>query len=190
MPKQRITREMVVDAAFEIARSEGMEQVMVKSIARRLGCSVQPIYSYCDNMEGLRQAVMEKTADFIQRYIAARLDKDDMFRSFGKAFLQLAREEPNLFKLHTMRPRMGVSSMDELYQKEARQGMAETISRQLGISVQAAKQLHLNMLIYTTGLGTIFSVTTPGIPVEEIFAQQKIAYDVFLAQAMGEPEKE
>ena len=29
MPKQRITREMVVDAAFETARSEGMEQVMV-----------------------------------------------------------------------------------------------------------------------------------------------------------------
>ena len=43
MPKQRITREMVVDAAFEIARSEGMEQVMVKTIAEKLHCSVQPI---------------------------------------------------------------------------------------------------------------------------------------------------
>ena len=34
MPKQRITKEMVVDAAFELARSGGMEQVMVKTIAR------------------------------------------------------------------------------------------------------------------------------------------------------------
>ena len=41
MPKQRITREMVVDAAFETARSEGMEQVMVKTIAERLHCSVR-----------------------------------------------------------------------------------------------------------------------------------------------------
>ena len=33
MPKQRITKEMVVNAAFEIARNDGMEQVMVKTIA-------------------------------------------------------------------------------------------------------------------------------------------------------------
>ncbi len=44
MPKQRITKEMVVNAAFEIARSSGMEQVLVKNIADRIGCSVQPIY--------------------------------------------------------------------------------------------------------------------------------------------------
>lgn len=47
MPKQRITKEMVVNAAFEIARKSGMEQVMVKNIADKIGCSVQPIYSYC-----------------------------------------------------------------------------------------------------------------------------------------------
>ena len=54
MPKQRITREMVLDAAFSIAREQGMEQVLVKNIAGRLGCSVQPIYSYCQSMEALR----------------------------------------------------------------------------------------------------------------------------------------
>lgn len=40
MPTQRITKEMVVAAAFEIARTSGMEQVMVKNIADRLDCSV------------------------------------------------------------------------------------------------------------------------------------------------------
>lgn len=65
MPKQRITKEMVVDAAFEIARKGGMEQVIVKNIAETLGCSVQPIYSYCTNMEGLRTEVgTESTAIF------------------------------------------------------------------------------------------------------------------------------
>ncbi len=54
MPKQRITKEMIVDAAFSLARTDGMEQVLIKNIARKLGCSVQPIYSYCENMEGLQ----------------------------------------------------------------------------------------------------------------------------------------
>lgn len=65
MPKQRITKEMVVNAAFEIARNDGMEQVMVKTIAEKIGCSVQPIYSYCKNMEGLRQDVTQKVSSFI-----------------------------------------------------------------------------------------------------------------------------
>lgn len=184
MPKQRITQEMVVDAAFEIARTQGMDQVLVKNIAQRLGCSVQPIYSYCASMDGLRQAVMEKSARFVGEYITRRLDRDDMFRGFGEAFLRLAREEPNLFKLCVLRPRNGVASMDDLYQKEARPGMAEHISRQLGVDLAAARQLHLHMLIYATGLGTIFSVSSPGIPAEELCAQRKLACDAFVAQAM------
>ena len=69
MPKQRITKEMVVNTAFEIARSQGMEQVLVKNIADKMGCSVQPIYSYCRNMAGLRQDVARKAAQFIQAYL-------------------------------------------------------------------------------------------------------------------------
>ena len=69
MPKQRITKEMVVNAAFEIARSDGMEQVMVKNIAEKIGCSVQPIYSYCKNMEGLRRDVAMQVNRFIGEYV-------------------------------------------------------------------------------------------------------------------------
>ena len=67
MPKQRITKEMVVDAAFEIARKDGIEKATVKTIAEKLGCSVQPIYSYCKNMDGLKNDVAEKARTFILR---------------------------------------------------------------------------------------------------------------------------
>ena len=59
MPKQRITKEMVINTAFELARTGGMEQVLVKTIAEKLGCSVQPIYSYCNNMGELRRDIEE-----------------------------------------------------------------------------------------------------------------------------------
>ena len=45
MPKQRITKEMVVNSAFEIARNYGMEQVMVKTIAEKIGCSQVTTYN-------------------------------------------------------------------------------------------------------------------------------------------------
>ncbi len=185
MPKQRITKEMVVNAAFEIARKDGMEQVMVKNIADKIGCSVQPIYSYCKNMEGLRQDVVRQVGCFIQEYVAAHIDKSDLFRSTGKAYIQLAKEEPHLFEILILHKRIGISSLDDLYKKEAGTHIAELIAEELHISTSKAKQLHLNMLIYTIGIGTIFSVTTPGISIDEIYTQQEAAYDAFLRQALG-----
>ncbi|HIQ98144.1 MAG TPA: TetR/AcrR family transcriptional regulator [Candidatus Scybalocola faecavium] len=189
MPRQRITKEMVVEAAFEIARSQGMEQVMVKSIAGKLGCSVQPIYSYCQNMEGLRKDVADRTNQFIHRYVAAHLNREDMFRSTGQAYIQLAKEEPNLFKIFILHQREGISSLEELYEREVNPQMAKIIGDQLHISIAQARELHLNMLIYTIGLGTIFSVTTPGISASEIYRQQEGAYKAFLNQAGKDPEK-
>lgn len=184
MPKQKITKEMVVDAAFELARSSGMEQVMVKTIAEKIGCSVQPIYSYCKNMEGLRQDVIRRVNQFIQEYVAEHIDNRDLFRSTGQAYIQIAKEEPNLFKMFILHQREGISSLSDLYQSETNPHTAEFIANQLNISIPQAKQLHLNMLIYTIGIGTIFSVTTPGISTDEIFTQQEIAYEAFLKQAL------
>ena len=184
MPKQRITKEMVVNAAFEIARNNGIEQVMVKNIAEKIGCSVQPIYSYCKNMDGLRQDVAGQVHYFIQKYITTHINKNDLFRSTGKAYIQLAQEEPHLFKIFILHQREGISSMNDLYQSEAHPHIAEMIASELNISVTQAKELHLNMLIYTIGIGTIFSVTTPGISANEIYRQQEFAYEAFLKQAL------
>ena len=190
MPKQRITKEMVVDAAFEIAKSSGMEQVMVKNIADRIGCSVQPIYSYCKNMEGLRQEVVERVRGFLREYMAEHIDGEDLFRSTGRAYIRLAKEQPHLFKIFILHQRKGISSLGDLYQAETDSRTAGFIADKLGISTERARQLHLNMLIYTIGIGTIFSVTTPGICADEIYAQQEAAYEAFLRQALGDEEQE
>lgn len=184
MPKQRITKETVVNAAFEIARSKGMEQVIVKNIADKIGCSVQPIYSYCNNMDSLRQDVAAEAGRFIQEYIAAHIDGNDLFRSTGNAYIQLAREEPHLFRIFILHQRRGISSLKDLYESEADPRTVEYIADHLHISRARARQLHLNMMIYTIGIGTVFSVTTPGIPTDEIRLQLEAAYEAFLNQAL------
>lgn len=184
MPKQRITKEVVVDAAFEIARQNGMEKVLVKNIAKKLGCSVQPIYSYCNNMDGLREAVGNKARDFIKEYIVSHIDKKDLFRSTGRAYIQLAKEEPHILKIFILQERRNISSLKDIYETETNPQVAQVIAEDLDISVEMARQLHMNMLIYTIGLGTIFSVSSPGIPIEEIFLQQEQAYQAFVNNAL------
>ncbi len=185
MPKQRITKEMIVDVAFEIARRGGMEKVMVRSIADELGCSVQPIYSYCSNMDGLREEVGDKARNFVGEYIVSHIDGNDLFRSTGRAYLQLAKEEPHILKIFILQERKNIFSLKDIYEMETNPQVAEAIARGLDISVECAKQLHRHMMIYTIGLGTIFTVSSPGIPIDEIFLQQEQAYRIFVNDALG-----
>lgn len=185
MPKQKITKDMIVNTAFAIARKSGIDSVMVKTIAEALGCSVQPIYSYCSNIEGLRESVNDKMKQFVEEFISTRIDPENLFQSTGRAYIQLAKEEPHIFQMFILHQRRGITSLNDLYSSETNPHIPEIIAKQLHISVSQTRALHLNMLIYTIGIGTIYCVTTPGISAEEIFAQQESAYQAFLQQALN-----
>lgn len=184
MPKQKITKEMITAAAFDLARAEGMDSLTVKDLAEKLHCSVQPIYSNFENMDSLRYEIGEKAREFAHAFAVKHIDKNDLFRSTGQAYVKLAKEEPYIFKMFILHQRRGISSLTDLYNAETNPNLAEIIAAQLKISKETAMELHLNMLIYTIGLGAIFSVTQPGITAEEIFSHQETAYNAFLKQAL------
>lgn len=189
MPKQRITKEMVVEAAFELTREGGAEAATVKRIAEKLGCSVQPIYSYCKSMEGLRREVAQRTNDFIHAYIGRHIDPTDFFRSTGYAYLSLAREEKHLFQLFITQTREGIASFADLYRSHTDPRVAGFIASALHVSEEAARDLHLNMLIYTIGIGTILATVKPGIIDEEVAAQLENAHGAFLQQTLERGKK-
>ena len=122
--------------------------------------------------------------------MAARIEPEDLFRSTGRAYIQIAKEEPNIFKLFILHRREGISSLEDLYRTETNPKVAGVIARELNISLSQARRLHLNMLIYTIGIGTIFAVTTPGISADEIFAQQEFAFEAFLKHTIDSGEED
>lgn len=184
MPKQRVTREQVVEAAFQLARERGMEGVLVKELAQRLGCSVQPIYTYCGSMEELREAVEERTAAFVRDYAARRRDPADPFRSTGLAYLQLAREEPHLYRIFFSRQQGG--SWEELYRREADPNRAGELAGSLGLTLEGARKLHLHMLIYNAGVGQVLSASRGAMEIETAARQLESAYEAFLEQVKAE----
>lgn len=188
MPKQRITKEMVVDAAFELAREGGMEQVLVKNIANRLGCSVQPIYSYCANMEGLKRDLQERTGAFFREYAATHVDPGGMFRSTGHAYLHLAKEEPHLYALYFQSRRYDkdMHTLEEVYGNECDPRIARGIARELGISVEAARGLHFHMVVYNAGISAMLIASRFCLETEELECQLDLAYEAFCQQALSE----
>lgn len=192
MPKQRITKEMIVEAAFEIARKNGQDSVLVKEIANRLNCSVQPIYSYCNSMDGLKKDLTIRVRQFVQDYVRNYIAEhggengDDFFRAMGHAYVDLAEKEPHIFRMFVLHEREGIDSLKTLYEAECHPDTAQKIAEHLHIGISKARLLHRNMMIYNVGIGTILATADPGIPTGEIYEQLEIAYQAFVRQAMTE----
>ncbi len=55
--KVTISREVILDAALKILIRDGYAGVNVKTLAKEIGCSTQPIVWHFENMDGLRLAL-------------------------------------------------------------------------------------------------------------------------------------
>lgn len=190
MPRQRLTKDMVVKAAFDLAREGGLENVTVKGISQKLDCSVQPVYCYCRNMSGLKQDVIDYTGSYLQSFINERLDVNDMFQSMGMAHAQFAKAEPHLYRLYFLRKRDDVHSFEDIYKKETNPQIAEFIARQLGITIEKARQLHLNMLIYNTGISFILTALGSDTDIGRVHDLLTQAKDIFTHSIIVDSKQE
>lgn len=99
MPKaSSITKEIVLNSAFEMVRSEGFNALSARNIARKIGCSTQPIYWIYENMELLKQDVIKKTVDFLNNEISMFQKSGNTFLDAGLGYIHVAFAEPILFK--------------------------------------------------------------------------------------------
>ena len=60
-PKAKITRDMIIDAGFEIAREEGAENINARIVSNKLNCSTHPVMYHFATIENLKLAAFERT---------------------------------------------------------------------------------------------------------------------------------
>lgn len=99
MPKvSTITKEIVFDAAFEIARTSGFSSLSARNIAQHIGCSTQPIYWVYDNMELLRHDVAQRAINYLNSIISDYHQTGKPFADLGLGYIYVAHKEALLFK--------------------------------------------------------------------------------------------
>lgn len=107
IPRQKITREMILSEAFEITREFGIDSVNTGVVSKSLGCSVQPIYSFFKNMDDLKIAIYNKT----HREFNDRFNSGMSMETTISEYVKFAYEERNLFSL------LFLGNFKELYSK-------------------------------------------------------------------------
>ena len=97
-PKQRITREMILETSFAMFCREGMEIVNARSVAKALNCSTQPIFSYFAGMDDLKNALEDKARTLFETEIAEAIAGEEPVLGGCMAYFRFAMNQPNLFR--------------------------------------------------------------------------------------------
>ena len=180
MPKQRITKQMILDVAFNLAREKGYEQVVVKNIADEIGCSVQPIYSYFENMESLKEAVIGVAMQFYNNFIYTRVQKDSILESMAKANVAFAKYETNLFKLLFLQKLNGLNSFNDIYEWMGDKQATVQLSKKLELPEDKVKKIYIMLIIFTHGVATM--IETGGATIADVESAEILekAYKAFI----------
>lgn len=97
-PKQRITREMILETSFAMFCREGMEVVNARSVAKALNCSTQPIFSYFAGMDDLKTSLEQKARELFEAQIAEAIKSEQPLFNGCMAYYRFAMNQPNLFR--------------------------------------------------------------------------------------------
>lgn len=97
-PKNKFTKEEMVDAAMRVVRAKGIDGLTAKTMADELGTSTQPVFTAFGSMDTVRQEVYAAAVHMYDDYVDAGLKEEIPFFGVGMQYIRFAREEPELYR--------------------------------------------------------------------------------------------
>lgn len=152
-PKARFTKERIEEAAYQLAKEKGFEAIAAREVARSLGMTVTPIFTYFSGMEELKTAVRDRVRREFEGYLRGSLDYFPAFKEFGARWMRYAAEYPNFYKL-LIASGDPLESVDDLLNlfRDTADPITREIADTFAISRKDAWDILRHMVIYANGL--------------------------------------
>ena len=154
MPKAKITRDMVIEAAFAVERTAGVELVNARTVAQELGCSTQPVMYHFATIEALKRAVYAKADRYHSDYL---MKTEDVPLGIGLNYIRFAIEEPHLFRFLFQSGFAVEGSLPEMLDSAELTPIRAAMQGALGMSAAQTKQIFLTAALFTHGYASIIA---------------------------------
>lgn len=153
-PKTRITKELIIEKSFEITKSEGIENLNARYLAKQLNCSTMPIFKVFNDMNELKFELKKKIDAYYNDFILAHLDKNNYLYTMSFAYIDFAIKEKNLFGALFVNEFIKTRSIEEVVHSAWNRETIEYSAQQFGITIKESEILYRDIRFYTHGIAT------------------------------------
>ena len=154
----KVTKEMIIEAAFEVAKEMGAESITARTVSQKLGCSTQPVLYHFKSIEDVRIAAHKKASVFHIDYVTNLSGKYERpMLEVGMRYIQFAVEEKNLFRfLYHSNYYTGVSLSDWLTGKIF-DSLFPILRRQARVDERQAYSIFSQIVLVTHGIASLLA---------------------------------
>ena len=185
--KAKVTKEMIIDAAFAIARETGAENINARTVSERLNCSTQPVMYHFATIEELKRTVYAK-ADLYHSEYLMRIKKtpNGAALCIGMNYIRFAIEEPHLFRFLFQSDFFNGSTLPELIDAEELTPVLTAMQSALGVGLEQTKKIFLTVFLFAHGYASIIANNSLKYDEELIGSQLERAYRGVILSAQEE----
>ena len=157
-PKPKITRDMVIDAAFEVARKTGVENINARTVSKKLNCSTQPVMYHFATIEELRKAAYTKTDNYHIEYLMNIPEtQEDIMLGIGVNYIRFAVEEPYLFRFLFQSGFVVENSLLEMINSEELIPVISAMQEEMDMNIEQTKEVFITLAMFVHGYASIIA---------------------------------
>ncbi len=157
-PKPKITKDMVIDAAFKVARKTGAENINARTVSKKLNCSTQPVMYHFATIEELKKAAYKKTGDFHTEYLMNIPEtQEDIMLGIGVKYIRFAVEEPYLFRFLFQSGFVVENSLLEMINSEELMPVISAMQEEMDLNIEQTKEVFVTLAMFVHGYASIIA---------------------------------
>lgn len=189
-PKIKVTQQQIIQASLEIVREEGIDALNARAIARKLNCSIQPIFKNFETMGSLKKQLIQSAQAVYDEYIQKGMTSpSNPFLGMGLGYIRFAKEEKNLFKLLFMTNEFKQNGLIQIIKDDENQEVVKLISSMSGLDFKKSEMLFIDIWITTHGIASMIATNDLALDEVEVTKILRDAFAGFKHQLMIEEEE-
>lgn len=162
-PKPKFTKDEIITAAYEVAKSSGIDAVVARTVGKKLDSTSTPIFTFFNGMEELKKEVYKRAKAECLAFLGDSVHYFPAFKEFGMRWIRFAIDNPNLFRLlFTDNEQYAeVPSNPMLEFSDVAVPILKSISAGFNIGEDEARNLFNQMILHANGIA-LFCMSHPG----------------------------
>ena len=156
-PKTKITKDMIINAAIEVAKQKGHENINARTVSEQLHCSTQPVMYHFSTIDAMKQAAYAQVDQLHSEYMMTLSSEQEPVLGIGLNYIRFAVEEPQLFRFLFQSGYAKEKSLLEMIDSEELIPVLVAMQEGSGLSMEKTKQIFLTVALFAHGYASIIA---------------------------------
>ena len=156
-PKTRITKDMIIQAAVEVARQSGHENINARTVSEQLHCSTQPVMYHFSTIDAMKRAAYAQVDHLHSEFLMTIPPEQDPILGIGLNYIRFAVEEPQLFRFLFQSGYAEENNLLEMVDSEGLAPVLAAMQEGAGLSMEKSRDVFITVALFAHGYASLIA---------------------------------